>query len=195
MRGSAPPSTCASRCMRQRRRATTTSSTRCSPTSPPSCSTRATAPGRPTSNGRSAISAIRFWNLLTALRSCAVVGKRSDFKRRKHDAYNTTDPRAVRLLKPHLRGVKTFAEPCAGRGDLVRGLEYTGLRCVMENDMNFNGGVDALTLTAADLNGADAIISNTPWTRALLYPLMLHFQRLKPTWLLLDGDWSYNREA
>jgi len=123
------------------------------------------------------------------------VGKRSDFKRRKHDAYNTTDPRAVRLLKPHLRGVKTFAEPCAGRGDLVRGLEYTGLRCVMENDMNFNGGVDALTLTAADLNGADAIITNTPWTRALLYPLMLHFQRLKPTWLLLDGDWSYNREA
>jgi hypothetical protein len=122
------------------------------------------------------------------------VAKRSDFKRRKHDAYQTIDARAVRLLKPHLRGVRTFAEPCVGAGYLVADLQRLGLECTYRDDV-VNDGVDALTLTAADLNGTDAIITNPPWTRALLHPLILHFQKLKPTWLLFDADWAYNRAA
>ena len=31
------------------------------------------------------------------------MGKRSDFVRRKADAYDTIDPRAVRVLLPHLK--------------------------------------------------------------------------------------------
>ena len=29
----------------------------------------------------------------------------------------------------------------------------------------------------------------------LLHPLILHFQRHKPTWLLFDADWAHNRMA
>src|SRR5436190_21990440 len=58
-------------------------------------------------------------------RSCCM-GKRSAFERREGDFYPT--PRAAVLpLIPHLRGVRTFAEPCCGDGDLVRHLESFGL--------------------------------------------------------------------
>ena len=57
------------------------------------------------------------------------MGKRSNFERREADFYPT--PRAAVLpLIPHLRGIHTFAEPCAGDGALVRHLESFGLRCV-----------------------------------------------------------------
>ena len=91
----------------------------------------------------------------------AVVGKRSSFERREADFYPT--PRAAVLpLIPYLRpGIKTFAEPCAGDGDLVRHLESFGLRCVYAGDIRT--GQDALAL---DHYGAtDAIITNPPYTR------------------------------
>jgi hypothetical protein len=119
------------------------------------------------------------------------VNKRSDFKRRKHDDYPTIDPRAVKALRPYLYGVKTFAEPCCGRGDLVRWLESIRLTCVLQSDIVT--GTDALALR--DFRGADAIITNPPWSRALLHPLILHFQKYAPTWLLFDSDWAYNRHA
>jgi hypothetical protein len=57
------------------------------------------------------------------------MGKRSGFERLPRDLYPT--PAAAMLpLIPHLRGVRTFAEPCAGDGDLVRHLESNGPRCV-----------------------------------------------------------------
>ena len=50
------------------------------------------------------------------------MGKRSSYERRPADFYPT--PRAaVAPLIPHLRGVRTFAELCAGDGALVRLLE------------------------------------------------------------------------
>ena len=47
-------------------------------------------------------------------------------------------------LVPFLRagGIRTFAEPCAGNGDLVRHLESFGLRCVYQGDIRT--GQDAL---------------------------------------------------
>ena len=47
------------------------------------------------------------------------MGKRSAFERRAGDAY-PTPIEAVLPLIPHLRGVRNFAEPCAGDGALVR---------------------------------------------------------------------------
>lgn len=122
------------------------------------------------------------------------MGKRSEFTRRKNDAYQTIDPAAVRALRPYLNGVKTFAEPCVGEGYLAADLQRAGLKCMYSSDVN-HGGVDALTLTAFDLNHCDVIISNPPWTRSLLHPLILHFQKLKPTWLLFDADWAFNKQA
>jgi hypothetical protein len=119
------------------------------------------------------------------------MGRRSDFPRRKHDDYRTTDPRAVAALKPYLGGVQNFAEPCCGEGDLVDGLVGAGYSCVLAFDIN--EGVDALDVT--NFMGADVIITNPPWTRQLLHPLILHFQEYLPTWLLLDSDWAFNAHA
>ena len=70
------------------------------------------------------------------------MGRRSNFARLDRDAYATIDPRAYPPLLPHLRGVKTFAEPCAGDGHMVRALEEHGLICQWSSDIA--EGIDAL---------------------------------------------------
>ncbi|WP_271582670.1 hypothetical protein [Bradyrhizobium sp. CCBAU 45389] len=115
------------------------------------------------------------------------------FERRERDFY-PTPLAAVSPLIPHLRGVRTFAEPCCGDGKLVRHLESFGLRCVYAGDIA--SGLDALALTVADCNGADAIITNTPYSRELMHRLIEHFRRItRMTWLLLPADWMHNRQA
>ena len=88
------------------------------------------------------------------------MGKRSNFERIPRDFYPTPYA-AVPPLIPHLRGVRTFAEPCCGDGALVRHLEGHGLRCVYAGDIAT--GQDALTLDT--YGDADAIITNPPYER------------------------------
>jgi hypothetical protein len=120
------------------------------------------------------------------------MGKRSNFERRERDFY-PTPAKAVEPLIPFLRGagVKTFAEPCAGDGDLVRHLEGSGLRCIYAGDIC--DGQDALAL--ADYGNADVIVSNPPWSRDPMHKLIAHFQNIGPTWLLLDADWAHTKQA
>jgi hypothetical protein len=118
------------------------------------------------------------------------MGKRSNFERREADFYPT--PRAAVLpLIPFLRGIRTFAEPCAGDGDLVRHLKEFGLRCVYAGDIRT--GQDALQRD--DYGAADVIISNPPWSRDLMHRLISHFQSIRPAWLLLDADWAHTKQA
>ena len=118
------------------------------------------------------------------------MGKRSNFERREADFYPT--PRAAVVpLVPHLRGIKKFAEPCVGDGDLVRHLESFGLRCVYAGDIRT--GLDALDFD--NYGAVDAIITNPPYTRELMHRLIAHFQRIAPTWLLLDYDWAATKQA
>ena len=58
-------------------------------------------------------------------------------------------------LIPYLRrsGIRSFAEPCAGDGDLARHLESFGLRCVYAGDIRT--GQNALELDS--YGAADAI--------------------------------------
>ena len=119
------------------------------------------------------------------------MAKRSDFKRRKNDAYQTIDRRAVHALAPYLTGIYNFAEPCAGEGHLVMNLSLEGVSCALASDITT--GVDALTIT--NFHEADAIITNPPWTRQLLHPMIKHFQQHLPTWLLFDSDWAFNKSA
>lgn len=119
------------------------------------------------------------------------MGKRSEFERRKADAYDTIDPKASWSLVPHLHGIRTYAEPCSGNGHLIRQLRDRGLFCRYASDII--GGIDALAVPSYD--GIDAIITNPPWTRQLLHPLILHFQKIAPTWLLFDSDWAFNMHA
>jgi hypothetical protein len=114
------------------------------------------------------------------------MGKRSHFERREADFYPTPRGAVVPLI-PHLRGLRTFGEPCAGDGDLVGHLESFGLSCVWRGDIRT--GQDALALDS--YGAADAIITNPPYTRDLMRGL----QRIAPTWLLLESDWAQTKQA
>jgi hypothetical protein len=118
------------------------------------------------------------------------MGKRSNFERRVADFYPTPRAAVVPLI-PHLHGIRSFAEPCAGDGALVRHLEGFGLRCVYAGDIRT--GQDALERD--DYGGAEVIISNPPWSRDLMHRLIVHFQSRGPTWLLLDADWAHTKQA
>jgi len=118
------------------------------------------------------------------------MGKRSNFERREADFYPTPRAAVVPMI-PYLRGIRSFAEPCAGDGALVRHLEEFGLRCVYSGDIRT--GQDALALD--HYGAADAIITNPPYTRTVMHRLIAHFQPISPTWLLLDSDWMSTRQA
>ncbi len=120
-----------------------------------------------------------------------MMAKRSDFPRRKNDAYDTWDRNPVAKVIPFLRGIKTFAEPCAGNGALIEHLHHFGLECRFRGDIE--AGVDALSLS--NYGRIDAIITNPPWTREILHELIDHFQNIAPTWLLFDADWAFTNQA
>jgi len=127
------------------------------------------------------------------------MGKRSDFARVARDYY-PTPAAAVLPLVPHLRGVKTFAEPCAGDGRLVRHLEAAGLRCAWSSDLEpLDGSVDLLDAMSAPpavpFQFADAIITNPPWDRKFLHPFIQRFAPAGPVWLLFDADWIHTRQS
>jgi len=121
------------------------------------------------------------------------MGKRSSFPRIDRDAYQTIDPRAVAMLLPHLRGIRTFAEPCAGEGHLVGQLQAAGLVCAYEGDIET--GLDALVHPFDEEVVFDAIISNIPWKRDIMHQMILRFQAMAPTWLLFDSGWAYTRQS
>ena len=118
------------------------------------------------------------------------MGKRSNFERREADFYPTPRAAVVPLI-PYLRCIRSFAEPCAGNGALVRHLEEFALRCVYAGDIR--SGQDALGLD--DYGEIDAIITNPPWSRDLMHRLIAHFLPIAPTWLLLDADWAHTKQA
>lgn len=114
---------------------------------------------------------------------------------RAHDKYRTPAS-AVAPLAPYLVPGMTFAEPCAGDGRLVRHLEALGLRCVYSGDAAPDDWLEtpknALT---ADLGDPGLIITNPPWTRRLLHPMISRFTSIAPTWLLFDAAWKYTAQA
>lgn len=119
------------------------------------------------------------------------MAKRSDFARRASDKY-LTPFEAVAPLVPFLTPESTFIEPCAGDGRLVRHLERHGLACVgsfdKEPDSLLVRHGDALV---DDLPACDVVISNPPWSRDILHPMIDRFMRHAPTWLLFDADWCH----
>ena len=130
------------------------------------------------------------------------MGKRSNFERVERDFYPT--PReAVDSLINHLPLHFTYAEPCAGDFALIGHIaDETGsynaegdpyAECSYANDIIL--GADALNLTEKDVTDCDFIITNPPWTRNILHPLIDHFRLLRPTWLLIDGGWMFTKQA
>lgn len=124
------------------------------------------------------------------------MGKRSNFDRVPRDYY-PTPAEAVAPLLPHLPYGSMFAEPCAGDGALIRALEAGGMSCTEALDIEPKTPIayqaDALDWT--HIGSADFIITNPPWDRKLLHPMIRHFSAQLPTWLLFDADWMHTRQA
>ena len=124
------------------------------------------------------------------------MSKRSGFEKVPKDFYPTTDPKAVptKLVK-FIRG-KSYAEPCYGEGDL-EDLLMDVATCRWRSDIRETVGsskvMDALCLSKEDIARCDYIVTNPPFSRGVLLPLIDHFVSLKPTWLLLPADYMHNR--
>jgi hypothetical protein len=128
------------------------------------------------------------------------MGKRSSFDRRERDFY-PTPVEAVAPLLPHLKHGDMFVEPCAGDGALVRHLEGAGLSCKWAADIEPRADWISREDALADAfwphcdASVEYIITNPPWSRDVLHPLIELFSNQKPTWLLFDADWAHTRQA
>ena len=125
-----------------------------------------------------------------------IMGKRSDFERKPRDYY-PTPIEAVIPLVPHLPKKGLFAEPCAGDGRLIRHIEeLTNLHGYWMTDIepqaDFVGDGDALT---DKIVGCDVCITNPPWDRKILHPMIENLSSQLPTWLLFDADWMHTKQA
>jgi len=122
------------------------------------------------------------------------MSKRSSFDKVPKDFYPTCDPKAVPpKFVDFIRG-KTYAEPCCGSGDLVD-LLMDVATCKWETDIEYRGAGrqrDAMTLGISDLVKCDLVITNPPYTKSVLLPMIDLFVSLKPTWLLLPADLMHN---
>jgi len=126
------------------------------------------------------------------------MGKRSDFVRVDRDFY-PTPIEAVRPLIPHLPDKGLFAEPCAGDGRLIRHIEeLTKQRLLgywmtdIEPMADFVGDGDAIT---DKIVGCDVCITNPPWNRKILHPIIENLSNQLPTWLLFDADWMHTKQS
>ena len=52
--------------------------------------------------------------------------------------------------------------------------------------------LDALT---QGYTQCEYIITNPPWNRKILHPMIEHFADFKPTWLLFDADWIHTKQS
>ena len=50
-------------------------------------------------------------------------------------------------------------------------------------------------LTEEELIEADYIITNPPWDRKILHPMIEFFSPKRPTWLLFDADWMHTKQS
>jgi len=100
------------------------------------------------------------------------MGKRSSFKRIPRDFYPTPKAAVVPLI-PHLPAEFSYWEPCAG--DIPQ--------------------ADALDAQPSHRTAVDYIITNPPWDRKILHPMIERFSAMRPTWLLFDADWAHTKQS
>lgn len=121
------------------------------------------------------------------------MGKRSNFERRPRDAYATPYEAVVPLLA-HLRPGTRFDEPCCGEGDLIRHLRSHGHECAYASDIDPAYGETEDATTATECLGG-YFITNPPWDRKVLHPIIARLSAIAPTWLLFDADWLHTKQA
>ena len=106
---------------------------------------------------------------------------------------------AVEPLIKHLPRKFAFSEPCAGDGQLCRHLEYFGGVCMWSSDIEPQlAGIaknDFSEIGDFEIMESGFIITNPPWDRTILHPIIEHFAPQKPTWLLFDADWVHTKQS
>jgi len=125
------------------------------------------------------------------------MGKRSDFERKPRDFY-PTPMEAVKPLLEHLPKDFTFAEPCAGNGALIEHLETKGI-CMWASDIEPQAdGIhknDYSNVGFNELIESGYVITNPPWDRKILHPMIEYFSPKIKTWLLFDSDWMHTKQS
>ena len=122
------------------------------------------------------------------------------FRRMKHDAY-FTPPEAVVPLLPHLWGVTGYIEPCYGKGHLERAISelyHPLIPCSFRSDISDEIDARSHDYGVKYPNSYDRtshFITNPPWTREILHPIIENLSKQLPTWLLLDADWMHTKQA
>lgn len=124
------------------------------------------------------------------------MGKRSDFERIPRDFYPTPCEAVVPLV-PHLKRGQRFIEPCAGNGALVDHLSRFGFTASYLSDIDPR--LDMIAKADARTQGyspeGEVFITNPPWSREVLHPIILNLSSQAPTWLLFDADWMHTRQS
>jgi hypothetical protein len=116
------------------------------------------------------------------------MGKRSDFQKIEKDAYMTFDKRAASpLLSYYNHAPLRYYEPCAGNGDLISLLD--SFVCAGHSDDEIDARISYYK------TDADYFITNPPWSRRLLHPIIENLRNQLPAWLLFDADWMHTQQA
>lgn len=125
------------------------------------------------------------------------MGKRSSFERIENDAYYSPYEAVIPLL-PHLAPNTQFSDFCAGNGSMSRHLEKHGHSCAYASDVDpQNEGIEKrdVLFFGGELPKSECIITNPPWERELLHPMIDLFRNTAPTWLIFDSDWMFTKQA
>jgi hypothetical protein len=105
---------------------------------------------------------------------------------------------AVKPLLEHLPKDFTFAEPCAGNGALIEHLETKGI-CMWASDIEPQAdGIhknDYSNVGFDELIESEYVITNPPWDRKILHPMIEYFSPKIKTWLLFDADWMHTKQS
>lgn len=123
------------------------------------------------------------------------MSKRNPGLPRKPRDFYATPEKAVRPVLPYLPvDGQTFAEPCAGEGHLVLHLHNAGFTCTYAGDLAH--GQNVFQWNPPSPFKFDFIITNPPWDRVVLHPMIQYLTSFKvPVWMLIDADWMHTKQA
>ena len=115
---------------------------------------------------------------------------------KEKNEFYPTPIEAVDLAIPLMDKTLSWWEPCAGDGRLIDHLEKHGGTCTQAYDVEpRNDRVierDAMLLKQVN---TPFFITNPPWDRKILHPLIEHLTSMAPTWLLFDADWIHTKQS
>ena len=121
------------------------------------------------------------------------MGKRSNFPRIEKDLYDTP-PEAARPLLRFLNPETKFYEPCVGNSFLKNFLVLSGHNCIGFSDDEIDAKTSLYIWPKINQN-FDYFITNPPWSREILHPIIKNLSNQAPTWLLFDADWMHTKQS